>query len=138
MIAAKHVALGLCVILAGSGRAAAQGVREPLSAPWEAAAGVSWMGGSSLGSIDASLTGPTGNRVPLFSTSTDLTGVPAFNVRLARRLTRFVQVEASAWYSTPTMETRITGDAEGGANTVAAETLRHLAILGGVVVFPPR
>jgi hypothetical protein len=134
MTAARYLVLSLCLVFAGSGVAGAQAG----SGNYEVAAGVSWSGAMPFGSADASLTSAAGGPFRLFSTSSELDAGSAFDVRFGRRITRAVQAEASASYSTPTLQTSISADAENGANTVASESLRQFTIVGGVAVFLPR
>ena len=138
MIAARHLALCACLVLAGSAAARAQTGGRPASGNYEAAVGASWVGATSFGSADASLTGATGGAFRLFSTATELDAAPALDVRFGRRVTRVVQAEVSASYSTPMLKSSISADAESGANTVASESLRQFTIVGGAVVFLPR
>jgi hypothetical protein len=105
---------------------------------YELTAGISWNGAASLGSLDASLTAPAGDRYRLFSTTTEIAGAPAFDVRIGRRLTRLVQVELAATYSSPLLTTRISNDAEDGAATVASESLRQITVVGAAVIYLPR
>ncbi|MEP7305498.1 MAG: hypothetical protein ABJA98_08285 [Acidobacteriota bacterium] len=121
-----------------SGVAWAQGSGEPLPGRYELAAGVSWTAPVPLGSADASLTNPSGGRYRLFSASTEIAGAPAFDARLGRRLTRAIQVELGASYSSPTLRSSISNDAENGAATVASESIRQITITGAAVFYVTR
>jgi hypothetical protein len=127
----------LCVLLAPR-VIWAQGPGESLSGRYELAAGVSWNAPSSLGSADASLTNPSGGRYRLFSTSTEIAGAPAFDVRLGRRLTRAIQVELAASYSSPTLRSNISNDAENSAAIVASESIRQITVTGAAVFYVTR
>jgi opacity protein-like surface antigen len=94
---------------------------------------VSWTAPASLGSADASLTNPSGGRYRLFSTTTEIAGAPALDARFGRRLTRVIQVELAASYSSPTLRSSISDDAENGAALVATESIRQIAITGAAV-----
>jgi hypothetical protein len=127
----------LCILLAPS-VAWAQGSGEPLAGRYELAAGVSWTAPARLGSADAALTNPSGGGYRLFSTSTEIGGAPAVDVRLGRRLTRALQVELAASYSSPTLRSSISNDAENGAATVASESIRQITISGAAVFYLTR
>jgi len=129
----------LAILFCSPGGAAwAQRLDEPLVGRYEVAAGVSWTGSSSFGSRDASLTGASGDRYPLFSTATGLGTAATFDAHLGRRLTRIVQIELAASYSSPTLTTSVTNDVEQGAATLASESVRQFTIGGAAVVYLPR
>lgn len=107
---------------------------EPLPGRYELAGGLFWTGPTPFDSRDASLTGPTGDRVRLFSTSTELARAAGLELRLGRRVTRAVQAEVSASYSTPVLTTSISNDLEGGAATVASESTRQVTVEASAVV----
>jgi hypothetical protein len=127
-----------CVFCAQGGIARAQNAAEPLPGRYEVAAGVTWSGPAAFGSRDASLTTAAGTRYRLFSASTELAGAPALDVRLGLRLTRLVQAEIVAAYSSPVLATSVSNDAETGAATVASESIRQITIVGAIVVALPR
>lgn len=132
------LALVASVLCTGGRVAAAQSATEPLPGRYEAAVGVSWMGPTSYGSLDASLTPASGARYRLFSTSTELAAAPAFEVRLGRRLTRVIQVDLALGYASPMLTTSISNDAENGAATVASEPMRQISLVAAVVVYVPQ
>jgi hypothetical protein len=127
-----------CVFCVPGGIARAQNAAEPLLGRYELAAGVTWSGPAAFGSRDASLTTAAGSRYRLFSASTDLAGAPALDLRLGRRLTRLVQAEIVAAYSSPMLTTSISNDVETGAASVASESIRQITIVGAIVVSVPR
>jgi hypothetical protein len=138
MRAAHRLILSGALLFTAAATARAQGAREPAAGRSEVSGGVSWIGTTSFGSADATLTGPSGDRVRLFSTSTELAGAAAFDARYGYRVTRLVQAEVSASYSTPAITTTISADAESGAGTTASESIRQLTVLGGAIVWLPR
>jgi hypothetical protein len=138
MITASRLLVGALVFAVCGGTAQAQSSGQAVAGAWEAAFGIAWIGTSPSGTIDATLTGPTGDRVRLFSTSTELASTPALDARFGRRITRVIQGEVSASYARPELQTKLSADAEGGPDAVASESLRQIAILGGVVAWLPR
>jgi hypothetical protein len=126
-----------CLFWLHAPTASAQSTNDPLLGRVELAAGVSWIGAASFGASDASLTGVSGDRYRLFSTSTELAGAPGFDARLGRRVTRIVQAEITASYSPPALTTSIGNDAENAAPIVVSESIRQLTIVGSVVVYLP-
>jgi hypothetical protein len=127
-----------CVVWAHNSTASAQDAGGSLLGRYEVTVGASWTGPASFGSRDASLTGAAGDRYRLFSTSSEVAAGPAFGVRFGRRLTQVVQIEIEASYSSPLLTARIGDDAEGGAATVASESIRQITVVGAAVVYLPR
>jgi hypothetical protein len=105
---------------------------------FEIAAGLRWVGATSLGSRDALLTGAAGSPFRLFSTSTELGAASEFHVHLAHRISRLVQGEIAASYVSVPLRTSIASDAENGAATVASESVMQLTVTGGGLVHLPR
>jgi hypothetical protein len=108
----------------------------------ELSAGTAWVGKAAVGTRDATLTGSSGDRFRLFSTSSELGGATGFNVRLGRHVTSIIEAEVSASYAAPVLTTTITGDAEAASATAVSESITQFTIEGGALVDlmrgPPR
>jgi opacity protein-like surface antigen len=100
---------------------------------FEVSAGTTWVGSALLGSRDATLTGSSGDRFRLFSTSSELGRATGFNVRLGRHVTGVVEAEVSASYASPLLTTSIVDDAENATATAASEAIRQFTIEGGAL-----
>jgi hypothetical protein len=100
--------------------------------------GLSWSAPISFGSSDASLTSPSGAPFRLFSASTRVSGAPALDVRIDRRITRSIDAELALSYSWPALTTHLSGDAEEAAAVDASDPLRQFEIGGGALVHAPR
>ena len=74
---------------------------------FELSAGLLWMGTSSVGSSDATLTGPSGDQFRLFTTSSEWTRAFGGEVRAGGRVTRLVQAEGSISYAMPRLRTSV-------------------------------
>jgi opacity protein-like surface antigen len=123
----------LAVALRGTAEAQARGPRQP---SLEIDAGIVWAGGVDFGSIDATLQANQTPRAPytLFKTSSTLSTTAGFEGRLSYHFTRTFSVEGAFAYSRPTLETEVSGDAEGVPATTARERLsRFLVDVSGVV-----
>jgi len=128
--------LGVC-LLSTAAVARAQSATDVLPGRYEVTAGASWVAPVSFGDSDATLTAASGGRYRLFSTSTALAAAPALDIRIGRRLTRTVQVELTASYSTPSLETTISNDVEGAAPAVASEAISQSTLGGAATLFLP-
>src|SRR5262249_37280691 len=98
-----------CLVHGASARAQSSGA---LPVRVELAAGASWIGPMSLGSLDASETTSTGGAMRLFSTSTTLGGAPAVDGRVAVRLAQSLWVEGEASLARQDLRVEITNDQE--------------------------
>src|SRR5262249_3031607 len=104
---------------------------------FEVSAGTLWLGSAALGSSDATLTGSSGDRFRLFSTSSDLGGAVGLVGRVGRRVTRAVETEISGSYVSPRLTTRISNDAESAPSATVSDTIRQFTIDGGVLIALP-
>lgn len=137
MIGRVRIAVTIVCVSLWATSAAAQADRGPLPGGLELSAGVAWIGSTSLGSSDATLTGPAGDRYRLFTTSSDWRQAAGGEVRLGGRVTRLVEAEAVISYAKPRLSTSIGSDAENAATTVAFESLTQIAFEGAGVVHLP-
>lgn len=100
---------------------------------FEMAAGTRWIGRTRLGTLDATETGRGGTRFRLFSTESDLEAAMGPEARVGVRLTRLLQAEASMFYSTAQLSTRISSDVEGGGSVTVTEPVKQFLIEGAIV-----
>jgi hypothetical protein len=129
---AARAALGL---LLSAASAPAQTLEIPVRRVEVTIGGV-WLGTETLGSRDAELrqnTTPPQPR-PLFSTTTELTGGPAFQVGAGYAFSRRWLVEGGAAISRPEVRTSIRADAEGAPAVAVAERVDQYVVEGRLVV----
>ncbi|HTK30142.1 MAG TPA: hypothetical protein VL309_11340 [Vicinamibacterales bacterium] len=100
--------------------------------------GIEWMGSSGLGSAPAAEGTGSGGTLPLFTTASDLGASAGPMVKIGVRVTRRIEVEGSGSYLRPAIETRISGDTEGGPPVTATDRLRQFTVEGNVLYAPPR
>jgi len=105
----------------------------PFPGRFEVAAGTRWIGRTRLGTLDATETGSGGARFRLFSTESDLEAAIGPEARVGVRLTRLLQAEASMFYSTAQLSTRISSDVEGGEPVRVTEPVKQFLIEGAIV-----
>jgi hypothetical protein len=136
MIGSKAQAVCVLLLLALSTANAQTGTTRPIEPRLEVAAGGGFFRGSALGARDANLRANDAQASPLrlFSTDTDLAGVPFFEGRVGYRLTRRLDVEGRFTRSRPELRTSLSADVESAAALTAVETLDHYLIEAGVTV----
>jgi len=124
------LAMVLGALACGAGQARAQ---EPPRL--EIGAGGGLFGGASLGSRDANLraNSTTGEVYRLFSTDTQLTPAPQFDVRVDVRVARRLFIEGHLGYSRPDLESSVTADAEGAAAVTVVEGIDQYVIDAGIL-----
>lgn len=133
-------ALFAALFLTGAAQlAAAQGYlgRDvPARGSWEAGGGVVWTGGFDPGDATARLTrsDPSAGAFDLFSVESRLDGAPGVQARVAFYVSRALALEAGFVYAQPKLSLRVSGDAEGAADTTAAEALNHYLFDGSLVL----
>jgi hypothetical protein len=98
--------------------------------------GISWSAPISFGSSDASLTTPSGAPFRLFSASSRVSEAPGLDLRIDRKIVRAVDAELVLGYSSPSLTTHLSTDAEGAAAADASESLRELVVGGGALIHP--
>jgi hypothetical protein len=103
----------------------------------EAGIGPVWLGGTTLGSSDATQTTATGSTARLFSTSSTLTSAAGLSGRVGVRIWRRLEAEVSATYAKPAIDTQISNDAEGAAALTASETVQQYTVGGGALWYLP-
>ena len=135
---ASLVALLVCAYVQHASPAVAQTGREPAPGRIEVAAGPWWIGATSVGSRDATLTAADGSRFKLFSTSSELASASGVELRVGARVARVIEAEVVASYAVPRLTTTITADTENGAPTTAFEPIRQITIEGAAVIYLPR
>jgi hypothetical protein len=127
-------ALGILMLVGGPARAQS----HPLPGRIEAAVGVAWAGRTSLGSIDATETTGAGGVSRIFSTTTEIASAAAIEGRVAFRLPRRLEVEATAAYATPLIKTTISNDVEASGTVVATETISQFTFGGALLWYVPQ
>ncbi len=111
---------------------------QPLPGRFELAIGAQWIGPSSLGAKDATLTMGTGTPFTLFKTSSSFGGAPGFEARLGVRVRPQLEGELFGSYAKPAIDTVVTNDAENAMATTASESVKQFVVGGGVLWFVPR
>lgn len=128
--------LTAALVIASAAAAAAQTDRDPFRPrSFEISAGGMLMGGNALGSATATLTRnqSPASAFPLFETDTELAGAAGFEGRVGFHVTRGLAAEGAFLFSRPTLETRITSDAESAPATTATSALEQYLAEGSVV-----
>ena len=125
-MSARFVALVLLI----AAPAAAQSRDERPAHRLEASLGGFWIGGASMGELDAEL---RANQVPagpftLFTTSSRMAAAPGFDGRLAFWLTRSLAVEAGFSFTQPELRTRIADDIEDAPDLTVSERIDQYVI----------
>jgi hypothetical protein len=101
----------------------------------ELSVGAGFLGGSALGTEEASLrSGSPGEPYRVFSTGTRLTSAPVLELRAGIAVTRRFGVEGHALFGHPHVRTSISADVEGAPAITASERLDHYLIDGGIIV----
>jgi hypothetical protein len=103
----------------------------------EASGGVTWIGGTTLGSSDATETTPTGGTSRIFSTSSELGRSAGFGGRIDVRITRRVEAGVVGSYTKPAVRTTISSDIENSTIVTATETIKQYTIGAGGLLYLP-
>lgn len=120
--------LGALVLGASPVRAQA-----PLPGRVEVAAGALWVARQAMGSTDASETSADGTRFRLFASDSSLAAGVGIEGRIGVRLTRVLQLDASATYAKLELRSRITSDVEGIPDITLTEAVTQWTVEGAVV-----
>jgi outer membrane protein with beta-barrel domain len=100
----------------------------------ELGGGARWSGSIPFGDVAAPETMFGGGTRDLFKSSTSLDQSTGAEARIGIRLTSLLQVEGTVALNRVDLTTHITGDAEGVADTMAAEQVTQYAFEGGALV----
>lgn len=96
--------------------------------------GAAMVGGGKAGSVDAVYTSPTGNTVPLFSTSQSWGPGAGAIVHLQIRLKSRLALELSGDFTRPEARASITGDFEAADNVTAIQRVSQFRTNAGLVL----
>jgi hypothetical protein len=107
----------------------------PRGGSWEVGGGIVYVGGVDFGEVRATLTGNTG-RGPFdqFTTDTRLQPAVGLQGRVGYYFSPTVSIEGGVRFSKPTLRVEITGDTEGGPDTVAEEDLSSYVFDGSLLL----
>ena len=136
----KRVALAGALVAAAllaASPAAAQSRDRAQPGRFEVALGAIWSGRTPLGGANATETAGTGGPYVLFTTSSELAAAAGAEARVGVRLTRLLQAEATASYSTPELRTRVSADVEQAAPVTATDRLQQITVGGALVLDLP-
>jgi hypothetical protein len=100
--------------------------------------GIEWMGGASVGTVNANEIVASGGAFPLFKVTNELGGAVGVNARIGKRVWRAFELEASASYSRPELRSTTTGDVESAPDLTATDRLRQITVEGAVLFSTPR
>jgi hypothetical protein len=103
----------------------------------EIGGGLMWSGVSKLGALDATMTANqtgTPERLSFFKVDNQMKGAPAFGGWLGANVSQSLGIEVGFHHGRPDMRTRITGDAEGVADTTVEARLFSQSIVEGNVL----
>jgi hypothetical protein len=130
------VAAAATLILVGGARPLGASPEDGAGPPgrFELAAGVLWTGRIAVGAQNANERSPQGAPFSLFRTATDLGAAAGAEARIGVALTPVVQLDASASYLHPELQTAIRGDVENAAAIVATERTTQFTLEGALVV----
>lgn len=96
--------------------------------------GLAWIGRVDVGSRDANETTGTGEAFHLFSSSTTLASAAGLEGHLGFRVVPRLEVEASASYAKPRLETQVNGDFEtSNAPLTVSDTIQQFTIGGAAL-----
>jgi outer membrane protein with beta-barrel domain len=96
--------------------------------------GVVWIGRADVGSRDANETTGTGEAFHLFSSSSTLASATGLEGHLGFRVMPRLEVEASASYAKPRLETQVNGDFEtSNAPLTVSDTIQQFTIGGAAL-----
>jgi hypothetical protein len=128
----------LCTSIVGAFVFVSPSIAAAQSAPvlpgrFSLAAAARWTGHTNIAEKQATETAPNGGRFQLFNTNSSLAPAVGVEARLGVRLTRLFEVEGSAAFARPSLETRVSGDAEGASNLTIAESVSEVSI-GGTLI----
>ncbi len=102
------------------------------------AAAARWTGHANVGESQATETAASGGRFQLFNTATTLAPAIGVEARVGVRLTRLIEVETSASFAKPGLETRVSGDAEGASSLTVNDPVKELSIGGTLLAHVTR
>lgn len=130
-----HLVLVAAVLLPASQAQAQAQATPPQWRPWRplVTVGATWVGADGLGSPTASArAAAVGTSTPssftLFRTDSDLGGAPRADLGIGLAVTPAVAIELVGTTARPTLETRISSDVEGAANSSATEAVEEYTI----------
>ena len=103
------------------------------SARFEVSGGLRWFGPSGFGTVAANQTVLGGGTRRVFSSDTTLDGSMGAGTSVSYRVARAVRVEAAVAYNPTGLSTRLSGDVEGVANTVARAPVTQFLFEGGLL-----
>lgn len=126
MIARSTLGIAALLVLVAAAPASAQARKGS----WEAAAGAVWFSGADLGTAEATLETPGGGEFVLFRTETSLDSGIGAAAAVTFFATDRLAIEAGFSYARPGVSTRVTGDAEGGAEVTSTIGLQQYLIEG--------
>jgi hypothetical protein len=129
VLAMLSIGVGFCSV-----EATAQSAAPTEPGRFELSIGALWIGGESYGSQDANLTTSTGGTVRLFSTSSVLDSTAGPELRFGGRVTRIIDAEIAASYTTPELRTTISADLEASGSSVAVEPVQQFIIEGAAII----
>ncbi len=98
--------------------------------------GGGWGGAASLGARDATLTAADGSPFTLFTTETRIERAPFVTASVGVGVSRLLDVEVRGSYGRPSLSTRVTHDAEGADDAVAAEPVHEFTVAAVAVIHP--
>jgi hypothetical protein len=126
---AALVAVVLAALMAtiGAAPAVAQGLVAERRARVEVGLNATVTSPMSLGTSTASLTQPNGNPLTLFRTENRIRAGRGAEVNVGVRLGERLHVEGTAGWVRAELESKISGDADGGADAMATETLARFS-----------
>jgi hypothetical protein len=130
-----------CAAVVGLGVAAGEAAAQSAAVGAgriEVSAGIAWLGSQAYGSSDANETTSTSSAFRLFSTTSELGTVPAFDARVGVRMAGTLVVEADASYGRPELRITTSSDVESAAAVTAGERIQQFMIGGGATWYVPR
>ena len=98
----------------------------------DAGVAVRWLGGIGFDRVPASETALANAQYTLFTTDSSLEAAAGIEARVGFRLTSLLRAEASFLYGRPSLQARISADAEGIPDVTVAETIGQYIVEGGV------
>lgn len=141
------VAVGMATFVLAARPAVAQSTpplataQAPRAPRVELHLGGAWSPALGLGDQQALLTQngvPTGGESPLFATSTEIAGAPAFDGRVGLVVAADWRLVAGFSYGQPELRTTISGDTEQPASAVAVDRFDEYIVDGSIVWSPRR
>jgi hypothetical protein len=105
---------------------------QTAAGPIEVGVGLRWLGATSFPGVSAEETSLGNRRFVLFDTDSRIQPAAGIDARIGFRVTSILHVEGALAYVRPSLQTRVTSDAESIPDSTASETIAQYMVEGGI------